>query len=140
MQQISEFRGEYSFLSNYFDAPVLYNGLRFKNSEAAFQAQKCPERATEFCNLSPMSAKRMGRAVPLRSDWNKVRIAIMKAVVLAKFQQNKKLKRALLATQDAILIEGNTWNDTFWGVCRGRGENNLGKILMEVRNELGSNQ
>ena len=140
MQQISEFRGVYSFLSNYFDAPVLYNGLRFKNSEAAFQAQKCPERATEFCNLSPMSAKRMGRAVPLRSDWNKVRIAIMKAVVLAKFQQNKKLKRALLATQDAILIEDNTWNDTFWGVCRGRGENNLRKILMEVRNELGSNQ
>lgn len=140
MEPILEFKGEYQFLSNFYDTPVEYNGLRYKNSEAAFQAQKCPQRASEFCNLSAISAKRLGRAVPMRGDWNKVRLQVMKEVVLAKFQQNKKLKRMLLATQDALLQEGNYWKDTFWGVCDGVGENHLGKILMEVRDELGTNK
>lgn len=45
---ISEFRGEYYFLSNFYSAPVTYNGMCFENNEAAFQAAKCPERMTEF--------------------------------------------------------------------------------------------
>jgi predicted NAD-dependent protein-ADP-ribosyltransferase YbiA (DUF1768 family) len=58
---ISEFRGEYYFLSNFYSAPVTYNGMCFENNEAAFQAAKCPERMTEFCRLNPSEAKRLGR-------------------------------------------------------------------------------
>jgi len=55
-------------------------------------------------------------------------------LVRKKFE-NPLLRAMLLATEDAVLVEGNTWNDTFWGVCRGRGENWLGRILMQVREE-----
>lgn len=65
---ISEFRGEYYFLSNFYSAPVTYNGMCFENNEAAFQAAKCPERMTEFCHLNPSEAKRLGRRVKLRGD------------------------------------------------------------------------
>ena len=63
---ISEFRGEYYFLSNFYSAPVTYNGMCFEKNEAAFQAAKCPERMTEFCRLNPSEAKRLGRRVKLR--------------------------------------------------------------------------
>ena len=62
---ISEFRGEYYFLSNFYSAPVTYNGMCFENNEAAFQAAKCPERMTEFCRLNPSEAKRLGSKIPL---------------------------------------------------------------------------
>lgn len=70
---ISEFRGEYYFLSNFYSAPVTYNGMCFENNEAAFQAAKCPERMTEFCRLNPSEAKRLGRRVKLRGDWEAVK-------------------------------------------------------------------
>ena len=60
----------------------------------------------------------------------------MEDICRAKFTQNEELKKKLIDTGDATLIEGNTWNDTFWGVCNGVGENNLGKILMKIREEL----
>jgi ribA/ribD-fused uncharacterized protein len=74
--------------------------------------------------------------VKLRSDWTEIRLEIMEKIVRAKFWQNPHLARKLVATGDQKLVEGNRWNDTFWGVCRGVGENHLGKILMRVREEL----
>ena len=74
---ISEFRGEYYFLSNFYSAPVTYNGMCFENNEAAFQAAKCPERMTEFCRLNPSEAKRLGRRVKLRGDWEAVKDTVM---------------------------------------------------------------
>lgn len=63
---------------------------------------------------------------------------IMEEIVRAKFTQNQELKAQLLSTGDAILIEGNTWNDRYWGVDvrSGVGKNHLGKILMKIRLEL----
>ena len=133
---INEFRGPYYFLSNFFEAPVYYHGLRFRNNEAAFQAMKCPERASEFCNLPPNRAKQLGRRVNLRPDWEQVKFDIMYDICRAKFIQNPHLCTQLLKTDDAILVEGNTWNDRIWGVCKGVGENHLGKILMRLRGEL----
>ncbi len=133
---INSFRGNYNFLSNFYNAPVTYNGVKFRNNEAAFQAQKDVNRAHEFANLTGADAKRLGRHVNLRSDWNSVRIRIMTDIVRAKFTQNSDLKQRLLATSNEDLIEGNTWHDTFWGVCNGQGQNNLGKILMQIRSEL----
>ena len=74
--------------------------------------------------------------MPLRDDWEAVKIQIMYQIVYAKFSQNPLLKQKLLDTGDAYLQEGNTWYDTFWGVCNGVGQNNLGYILMRVREEL----
>lgn len=88
---ISEFRGEYYFLSNFYSAPVTYNGMCFENNEAAFQAAKCPERMTEFCRLNPSEAKRLGRRVKLRGDWEAVKDTVMYEICKAKFSQNPDL-------------------------------------------------
>lgn len=136
---IDEFRGEYFFLSNFYPAPVEYQGYQFQNNEAAFQAAKCPERMIDFCSLTPNRAKRLGRRVTLRPDWETVKYDVMYEVCMAKFTQNPDLLSRLLATGNAELIEGNTWGDRIWGVDlnQGVGENHLGKILMRVRRELG---
>ncbi len=137
---VKRFRGDYYFLSNFYEAPVRYDGLRYTNNEAAFQAQKCltEEEKKRFTTLGPGEAKRLGRRVKLRPDWDEVRIGIMEGVVRAKFNQNAELRRLLLATGDAELREGNTWRDMFWGVDleTGRGRNELGKILMKLRDDL----
>lgn len=137
---IDSFRGKYYFLSNFFPAEVTYNGLTYQNNEAAFQAQKTytKEERLEFTTLEPRDAKRRGRRVRLRKDWEQVKDRVMEEIVRAKFSQNEELKEQLLATGDAQLVEGNRWNDRYWGVDirSGVGENHLGKILMKVRSEL----
>ena len=135
---IDKFNGKYDFLSNYYVAPVTYNGLTFQSNEAAFQAQKTLNEGQrrKFTRMAPNRAKAKGRNVILRSDWEEVKNKIMYEVCYAKFTQNPELKEKLLATGDEELIEGNTWHDTYWGVCNRRGKNKLGKILMRVREEL----
>lgn len=133
---ITIFKGDNFFLSNFFVAPVVYQGIRFENNEAAYQAAKCPERMRDFCGLSPQAAKRLGRRVELRPDWETVKYDVMYQVCKAKFTQNSDLLDKLLATGDAELVEGNTWGDQVWGICNGVGENHLGKTLMRIRSEL----
>jgi hypothetical protein len=135
---ITTFKGRNFYLSNYFTAPVRYDGITYQNNEAAFQAQKCinPRDRMAFVGLPPNRAKAMGRRVKLRKDWEDVKNRIMYEICLAKFVQHKGLREALLSTKDEELIEGNTWNDTYWGVCNGKGFNMLGKTLMRVRSEL----
>ena len=139
-QKRDSFRGKYYFLSNFFPAPIIYDGLIYQNNEAAFQAQKTLEKTDRkvFTQLAPAEAKRRGRHVRLRDDWEEIKDGIMEEIVRAKFSQNPKLKAELLATGEAQLIEGNTWNDRYWGVDvrSGIGKNHLGKILMKVRSEL----
>ena len=74
----------------------------------------------------------------LRGDWEEIKTELMLEIVRAKFTQNEELAARLLATRDRRLVEGNTWHDVFWGVDQrtGQGENHLGRILMQVRNEL----
>lgn len=136
MKTIDRFKGKYYFLSNFYGAPVMYGGIEYRNNEAAFQAQKDPDKAVEFASLQPNEAKRRGRRVNLRKDWEGVKDDIMYDIVFDKFTRNPELREALLATEDAELIEGNDWGDTYWGVCEGKGKNRLGRILMRVRDEL----
>lgn len=133
---IREFRGKYYFLSNFSNSKIEIDGVIFDNGEAAFHSFKDVSKQSSFAGLDPSSAKKKGRKVKLRYDWEKVKDNIMYRVVKAKFTQNEDLKIKLLDTGDEYLEEGNTWNDTYWGVCRGRGKNTLGKILMKVREEL----
>lgn len=138
MEKIDKFDGEFAFLSNFYDAPVTYNGLTYLNSEAAFQAQKTldMDRRAEFCSYTPGKAKREGRNLSLRPDWESVKVQVMKDIVLAKFTQNEDLEIKLLSTGKLYLEEGNTWGDTTWGTVDGKGQNLLGKILMATRDEL----
>lgn len=82
-----------------------------------------------------VDAKKLGKLVTIRPDWDEIKVEVMYEIVKAKFHYNPDLREMLLATEDAELIEGNWWGDTFWGVCKGQGLNNLGKILMRVRDE-----
>lgn len=136
--KIDSFRGKYFFLSNFYLTEVDFDGFTFQNNEAAFQAMKTLDRGkrAEFTRLDPSSAKRKGRQVRLRKDWEEVKDQLMYEICLSKFNQNEDLKRKLLQTKGIELIEGNDWGDTYWGVCRGRGQNKLGKILIRVREEL----
>ena len=135
---INEFKNENFFLSNYYVVPVTYNGLTFQSNEAAFQAQKTLNEGQrrKFTKLAPNKAKAKGRSVLLREDWEEVKDQIMYEICLAKFTQNEELKEKLFATGNEELVEGNTWHDTYWGVCNRRGKNKLGKILMRIREEL----
>ena len=140
MDVINSFNGGYAYLSNFYDAPVMLDGLTYLNSEAAYQAGKTtPGKRKLFTNLSPDQAKKLGRAVVIRKNWDASRADYMRRVVHAKFTQNPTLASRLLQTGDAWLEEGNTWHDNFFGncycpACRGeKGENMLGKILMEER-------
>lgn len=138
--EIRSFRGEYEFLSNFYETPIEYEGLRYLNSEAAFQAQKCrtEEEKMEFCDCPPGKAKRRGRQVLLREDWENVKVSLMEEIVRAKFTQHPELAALLLSTGERELLEENKWHDTFWGVdlATDQGENHLGKILMKIRKEL----
>lgn len=137
---INSFTGEYFFLSNYYECEVMIAPYgTFQSSEAAYQAMKCPERANEFFKLSPDKAKKLGKKVPLRADWEQVKDAVMTKVLCAKFSQHKDLMEKLVCTGDALLIEGNTWGDKYWGQVDGEGENKLGKTLMTLREVIKNN-
>lgn len=135
---INEFRGKYYFLSNFYSAPVEYDEIVYQNNEAAFQSAKTTNYKTrlKFANLNPSSAKRKGRRIQLRHDWNKIKFDIMYEIAKAKFSQNEDLRQKLIDTGNEHLEEGNTWGDRIWGTVNGKGQNNLGKILMRVREEL----
>ena len=139
MTQISEFRGPYFFLSNFYETPVKYDGLTYPSSEAAFQAAKCldPKARKIFQTMTPKQAKQFGRRVSLRPDWEEVKLQVMADILKNKFE-NKELRAKLLATENANLVEGNYWHDTFWGVdlATGKGQNHLGKLLMALRTNL----
>ena len=113
MDKISSFDGKYRFLSNFSNHTVTFGGFTYKNSEAAFHAQKDPSRAAEFVDLSPSQAKRLGRRVKLRADWEQVKDDIMFDIVMAKFQQHDGIRKRLIETEDADLEEGNTWGDKY---------------------------
>ena len=118
---------------------MMFSGIVYTTSEHAYQAAKTLDDNAKM-NISvigsPGDAKKYGKSVRLRVDWDDVKLEIMTAIVREKFMQNPSLKEKLLATADLELIEGNTWGDTYWGVCNDVGENHLGIILMELRESL----
>jgi len=139
MQVIEHFRGQYDFLSNFHPAQIRFEGIDFPTVEHAFQAAKTKDRGLRLAVAnapSPGAAKRIGRRLPLRGDWEATKVGVMRDLVRLKFVTHAELGTKLLATGIATLVEGNTWNDRFWGICHGEGRNQLGQILMEIRQEL----
>lgn len=135
---IDSFKGEHGFLSNFYSSPIIYKDTLFPHVEGAFQAAKCAKKA-DFLAISEMNfpnqAKKAGQSVKLREDWEDTKRKVMLKLVRLKFEI-PALRIKLLETGNAQLVEGNFWNDTYWGVCKGEGKNYLGKILMKVRDEL----
>ena len=129
---IDSFKG--TFLSNFWECRVEFGGRVFGNAEAAYQSAKCSERAVEFQGLTAKQAKARGKRVPARPDWDTVRVDVMREVLRAKFS-NPELRAMLVATAPEELVEGNRWGDRFWGRCKREGQNMLGRLLMELRDE-----
>lgn len=137
---IHTFIGEYRFLSNFWDVPVRYKDLVFPRIENAYQASKSPRSSIrrEFLTLSARDAKEYGRSIALRPDWTHVRDKIMRKLISRKYR-DPHLRALLLATGDAVLIEGNYWHDNYWGACTCQRcfqiakENKLGFMTMDER-------
>ena len=126
-----------TYLSNFWECPVTYEGLTYRNAEAAYQASKCAnkEERNWFVDTPAHIAKAKGRRVEMKPDWNEVRLSAMWNILQAKFAQHPDLTAKLIATGDEEIVEGNTWNDKFWGKCNGEGMNHLGIMLMAIREE-----
>lgn len=140
---IDSFTGEHSFLSNFYPAGFKFDGMWCATSEHAYQARKTadPKWQKVVLNCStPGLAKRTGKKVPMRPDWNHIKDSVMRRVLRAKFDAHVDLKEKLLHTGDSRLVEGNTWGDKYWGVCDGEGKNKLGVMLMELRAEYGGSK
>lgn len=134
---IDSFRGEFAFLSNFYPSTLWYKGEKYPSVEHAYQAAKAGDESTKRMireAKTPAVAKKLGYSCQLPFDWDTMKLTIMEEIVREKFK-NPLLREMLLATDSTELIEGNTWNDKFWGVCRGVGQNMLGRILMKIREE-----
>lgn len=135
---IRGFVGEYRWLSNFYPCRVVYEGLAYQSSEAAYQAAKLPptERAV-FQSLDADAAKKLAHSKKVDAvAWDARKDQVMRDVLWAKFSENSELTARLLATGDRYLEETNWWNDPYWGVYQGQGQNVLGRILMETRTRL----
>lgn len=135
IKPIDRFEGPHRFLSNFFHCIVIHDSETYKSVEHAYQAFKTlvPEQRQKIYDAAtPGEAKRLGQKITLRSDWKDIRNDLMFELLVSKFS-TPILKRALIDTGSAELIEGNDFNDTYWGVCNGKGENLLGHMLMKVR-------
>lgn len=138
MNKISGFKGEWRFLSNFYDTPVLFDGLIYPSVENAYQAAKSLDENVrkKFLSISSRDSKSLGKKINIRKDWDNIKLRIMFDLVLDKFTRNDYLSWKLKNTGDLYIEESNWWGDKFWGTCNGFGENNLGKILMEVRDKI----
>lgn len=135
-----EFKDRYAFLSNMYSCSIHYNGEIFPCVETAFQYAKTGDRSL-FTNdrgyfVSGYTARKIGRSCKLPESWNEDRIVVMYELLEDKFYHNEKLRQALKDTGDIYLQEDNTWGDKFWGVCNDEGCNMLGKMLMEIRQNI----
>lgn len=139
---ITAFREEYDFLSNMYPCRIEFQGLVFPSVENAYQAMKCanPDEWYQFINIKPGEAKKLGRKVQMRADFNDIKYNLMKKLLDIKFDSNPDLKNRLLATAPESLVEGNWWHDNYWGMCqcdKCKNEikrNTLGELLQRKRN------
>lgn len=140
---IDNFNGEFAFLSNFYPSTFMHYGIVYPTNEHFFQAMKTTDLKEKLAIAdapTPGIAKRLGRTVNLRPDWELIKDDMMRLGLVLKFKK-PNLRKKLLATGDAELIEGNTWHDNTWGSCTcekcgNKGENRLGKMLMDLRDEL----
>ena len=137
---ITSFTGRWEALANWFGAPVGRQGVLYPSVEHAFQAAKAaadPEAAESIRKAkSPKEAHELGAKVALPRDWERRKLGLMQALLRDKFRRDPALRDRLVRTERKNLIAGNDWGEGFWGVSAGRGDNQLGKLLMALRDEI----
>lgn len=139
--EVKGFAGPYRFLSNFWPCTIHYDGHAYRTVEHAYQAAKTlmpDEREVVRGCITAAGAKRAGKKVTMRPDWEHRKLEFMEEFVRQKFTRRTDLRDLLLGTGDVVLEEANTHGDRFWGTCYGVGHNHLGLILMKVREELAS--
>ncbi len=139
MNCIDSFSKEFKFLSNFYPCSIPFEGATYPSTEHAYQAAKCMnlvDRSQFQMMISAGTAKKLGQKVKIRPDWELMKLMVMEELVLTKFTIHKDLREMLLATNGFELVEGNNWDDIFWGKVNGSGSNHLGLILMKVRNRI----
>ena len=138
-EPISSFTGRWSFLSNFSSCDVEYEGYIYPTVEHAYQAAKT-DNPTEQENIrqahTPGEAKRLGKKVQIKANWEDIKLSVMEGLLRQKFVPLTDLSTMLVQSRFRELIEGNTWGDVYWGVCNGKGKNHLGKLLMRIRSEM----
>ena len=138
---IKEFQGKYRWLSNFTSVEVELEGIIYPSVEHAYMSAKSDIKEwKEFCsnvNNTPGQVKKASRNIALTYDWDSKKLAVMKELLIQKYNK-EPFKSLLKETGNLYIQEGNNWNDKFWGVClkTNKGENNLGKLIMEIRNTL----
>lgn len=134
---IKEFRGEYYFLSNFYPINIKIGDNTYSSVEAAYQAMKCKtkDERKQFVGISAVQAKRLGKKIPLRRDWEREKFRVMNHLLEIKFS-DKHLSKRLKETGGAFITHENYWKDTYWGVYNGKGKDMLGKLLMEIREDV----
>lgn len=135
---IEEFTGKYAFLSNFYPLPMASEAEIYPTLEHAYQAAKTFDTAQKQKikeATTPGRARRLGYKATIREDWECAKIDVMRALIWTKFL-DQGLRLRLLETGDQELVEGNNWGDRFWGRCEGEGQNWLGKLLMERRQDV----
>ena len=127
-------------LSNFHLEPFTYKDVIWPSSENAYQAMKgYPSQYELFASLKPMDSRNLGQRIQLPKDWNYEKYNAMYEVLTAKFKQCPIAREVLTSTKDYYIEETNWWKDQYWGVFEGVGENNLGKILMNLRTSILNN-
>ena len=141
-KNIKGFFNQYKWLSNFTDGEVYFEGLLYPSTEAAYQSAKTNDMEIRklFTQYNAGKSKREGRKLVLREGWHDMKYDVMSAITFEKYYRNKDLRALLLQTGDKYLEETNYWEDVYYGVCDGVGENNLGKILMKVREFWNKNE
>ncbi len=132
--------GKHLVPSNFYHAPMMIGNEWWGTVEHFYQAMKTTDSGLrdEIRLLpSPGAAKRAGRSLLIRDDWEQIKLTVMRLALSRKFALGNECGLWLLASAPAMLVEGNTWGDRFWGVD-GTGENWLGHLLMAKRAELQS--
>lgn len=138
---IKEFRNEYEWLSNFYPVRIKLGNFIYPSVEHAYVSMKNDQKDWKlYCSRNSISAsevKHKGGKIELRDNWENIKIPVMFKCLKFKFKQ-EPLRTKLLNTGNEHIQEGNWWNDCYWGVClkTGKGENNLGKMIMEIRKRL----
>lgn len=109
----------------------------FINAESAYQAIKCEGFEELFLETSAETAITLAKLLPHRPDWEDIKLLAMQTVLEAKFAKDSNYGY-LLSKIKGKIKEVNETNDTYWGTCNGKGKNYLGKLLMQVRDNLNS--
>lgn len=139
-KKILSFDGQERWLSNFWPCTVELYGETYPSIEHAYQAAKAfypdDRKIFQSSHMTAGQAKRAGRRLAMRPDWEQVKVPTMRELIQQKYCSSSTLGHKLADLWDWHIEEGNTWGDTFWGVCRGRGDNRLGKLLMGQAEEL----